>query len=1000
VFGLNRIDEFDLAFHPIIADGRLFYGSSATDTLSCLEAASGRLLWDFATEGPIRVPPVYADGRVYCGSDDGWLYCLDAATGRQWWRHRPGPSDRRLPGNSRMISRWPVRSGIVVRAGRVYCAAGVFPSEGVFLCALDCRDGQEIWKHAVQTTLHGPMIASESRLYAPALRSPVQSFDLSTGQPTGEAGGGGSLAAFVGGKLASGPTECGAIAGLDPQILTALGGAHSLQLAAAEDGRLVLASERLLLATDPQRRVAWKTDRKGIRALMLAGSLVFAGGDGLVVAYRLSDGREAWSSKIAGTVRGLAAAGRSLFAATEDGAIHCFATRSCPASGPCASVPPASPLLADAGPMDPVVKRILQNFACKKGYCLILAAGDYGLATALARRSDFQIIAVDDDRAAVKAAREGLARLNLYGPRIAFHLWPEHRGGPWPTELPYPDFIFNLIVIRAKPGANGMPRVAASEMFRMLRPEGGTVVVLADETVDRKGVEAWGAALPDWKALRWDSTRLGPPYGLPDWKVQSQEGMLIATARRGRLPGSGEWTHQYANAGNTACSGDTLKAGGGEIQWFGPPGPEAMVDRHNRTSAPLFHQGRLFVAGEGSLTGVDAYNGTVLWRNEVPQSTRLAVSMDCGNVAAGSGQVYMAAGRQCLAFDGATGDRRGTFEFPPLGDSRVGQWAYVATCDGLLFGTATVPRTHWNTLSPNSWSLGYADQSAVGCSYALFAFDTRRPSVLWTYEPAAGLIVNPTVAIDAGQAIFVEGLNENSRELGECRESLRTLVEKGARLVAIDVRTGRMAWSRAIDMSMIQTSPFLAVSGDTILLSGAKNVGTRLEYELHAFHRAGGRPIWTRSFPTGQKARRNHGEQNQHPVIVGDQVVFKTFSCRLSTGDQIGRRLPDRGCGTVSASQRCCFFRAAGPGEVDFSTGEFRLLSTVSRPGCWINIIPAGGLVLIPEASSGCTCAHYPLQTSLALRPCDDPSPIIGPVAAQRASAATPSHGSGRQEKP
>ena len=34
------------------------------------------------------------------------------------------------------------------------------------------------------------------------------------------------------------------------------------------------------------------------------------------------------------------------------------------------------------------------------------------------------------------------------------------------------------------------------------------------------------------------------------------------------------------------------------------------------------------------------------------------------------------------------------------------------------------------------------------------------------------------------------------------------------------------------------------------------------------------------------------------------------------------------------------------------------------RPGCWINVIPANGLVLFPEASAGCTC-KYPLQTSI-----------------------------------
>ena len=297
---------------------------------------------------------------------------------------------------------------------------------------------------------------------------------------------------------------------------------------------------------------------------------------------------------------------------------------------------------------------------------------------------------------------------------------------------------------------------------------------------------------------------------------------------------------------------------------------------------------------------------------------RLAVSMDCGNMAAGGGAVYMAAGGQCLAFDGATGQGRGTFELPPLGDRRARQWAYVGICDGLLFGSAAVPGTRWNTLSPDSWKLAYLDQSPVGCSHALFAFDIRRPSVLWTYQPAAGVIINPTLAVGTGQAIFVESLNEKARQRGAGREDLRTLLEKGSRLVAIDLRTGRIAWRRTIDMLTIQTSPFLAVSGDTILLSGAKNVEARLEYELHAFRHSDGGLLWTRSFPTGQKAGGGHGEQNQHPVIVGDQVLFKSFSCKLSSGEPIAPwRLPGGGCGTLSASRRGCFLRASGAAEVE-----------------------------------------------------------------------------------
>jgi hypothetical protein len=38
------------------------------------------------------------------------------------------------------------------------------------------------------------------------------------------------------------------------------------------------------------------------------------------------------------------------------------------------------------------------------------------------------------------------------------------------------------------------------------------------------------------------------------------------------------------------------------------------------------------------------------------------------------------------------------------------------------------------------------------------------------------------------------------------------------------------------------------------------------------------------------------------------------------------------------------------------------------RPGCWINAVPAAGLLLVPEASAGCMCA-FPNMCSVALKP-------------------------------
>jgi hypothetical protein len=65
---------------------------------------------------------------------------------------------------------------------------------------------------------------------------------------------------------------------------------------------------------------------------------------------------------------------------------------------------------------------------------------------------------------------------------------------------------------------------------------------------------------------------------------------------------------------------------------------------------------------------------------------------------------------------------------------------------------------------------------------------------------------------------------------------------------------------------------------------------------------------------------------------------------------------------------------------IDVESTEGIQLTGVTRPGCWLNIIPANGLVLVPESSSGCTCA-YSIQSSLAFAPRDYySSPIILPA--------------------
>ncbi len=64
VLQLAPTTTYDCAYHVAVADGAVYYGSSADDTVYCLDAAEGRVRWSFTTDGPVRLAPVVAGGRV------------------------------------------------------------------------------------------------------------------------------------------------------------------------------------------------------------------------------------------------------------------------------------------------------------------------------------------------------------------------------------------------------------------------------------------------------------------------------------------------------------------------------------------------------------------------------------------------------------------------------------------------------------------------------------------------------------------------------------------------------------------------------------------------------------------------------------------------------------------------------------------------------------------------------------------------------------------------
>jgi len=135
----------DRAYNVVVSGRTLFFGNNVDNHVYALDTRTAEERWRFAAGGAVRFAPVAHGGNLYFGSDDGLVYCLNAGDGALVWKYRPSPSGERVIGNSRLISAWPVRTGLLIEKDIVYFASGIFPYEGLYIGAVDAGSGREIW---------------------------------------------------------------------------------------------------------------------------------------------------------------------------------------------------------------------------------------------------------------------------------------------------------------------------------------------------------------------------------------------------------------------------------------------------------------------------------------------------------------------------------------------------------------------------------------------------------------------------------------------------------------------------------------------------------------------------------------------------------------------------------------------------------------------------------------------------------------------------------------
>ena len=375
--GLQSMRNFDPCFFVTAADGHVFFGSSVDDAVHALDGASGNEQWVYFTGSAVRFPPTLDSGRAYFGSDDGFVYCCDQQTGDLVWKHQAAPNRKLVTSNRKLISMWPVRSGVLVQDGKACFAASLVPWNPSYLSMVDAADGtaeaNDCFRRQISAvTMQGALLASSDRIYAPQGRAAPLAFNRVDGEPLGAIGEAGGVFCVLteDEMLLAGPQdqkssseEVRVADARGRRRLATFSGTNRIlvqgdqawiptagklkmlnrktyvdaQIAAAKANQILgdkqLRDEQVkstakqdLDAANRRQADAWRWEATcpPPSGLIKAADAIIVGLDNEVRAYSAADGRLIWSAAVEGVAHGLAVADGRLYVSTGLGHLYAF----------------------------------------------------------------------------------------------------------------------------------------------------------------------------------------------------------------------------------------------------------------------------------------------------------------------------------------------------------------------------------------------------------------------------------------------------------------------------------------------------------------------------------------------------------------------------------------------------------------------------------------------------------------------------------------------------
>ncbi len=538
------------------------------------------------------------------------------------------------------------------------------------------------------------------------------------------------------------------------------------------------------------------------------------------------------------------------------------------------------------------------------GVVVHLGCGDGTQTAALRLDERFLVHGLDADPANVAKARAHIRSKRLYGP-VSVDVFDGAR-------LPYVDNTVNVLV------ADALGRVPMDEVTRVLAPRGVAMIG------GKKTVKPWPEAID-------------------------------------------EWTHFLHGPDNNAVANDSVVAKPRSFQWVSGPRWGRSHEEMASMSAAVSAKGRMFYIvdeaplayirfdGIWKLVARDAFNGTLLWKRDIPQWSDHLRHFRAGplhlprRLVAVGDRVYATLGIDApvSVLDAATGKTVKTLP----GTERTEE---IVVSDGVAYlavGTSEVQR--------KGGGLHERGEPKPSGFRFITAIQAETGRALWKHTcPDGGFLLPLTLTVN-GSGVFYQST---------------------AGVVRLDAGSGKVLWKtkRLTPLKRMSFSGPTVVATDSVLLCADRDATEqdaakdKLEWGVHGWNESGfarkgkttlraydvktGKELW--SVPCSE------GYNSPVDLFVIDGVVwagtdFKGYDVKTGAlkttlqwkGPGVG--MPHHRCYRNKATENYIYTGRSGIEVVSLEKGNVGNNSWI-RGTCQYGIIPCNGLLYAPPNACAC----------------------------------------------